>query len=428
MITFDNLYDVYLETRANKRRSDDSIDYEIHYERNLLQLKDAIDNHSLRPSAYTFIANYPRPREVFACDFNSRLCHHYIARVTAPAMEKRMTSRSFNNRKGYGPLEAVNQLMEDIYEVSQGYTRDCWIIGCDIEGYFPNISQDIAYVQQLDLLKDYHGADRDELLYMLQASIYANPAEHCYRKTGIEQWAAKIVPKKSLMTKPEGIGGAIGFLIWQMALNYYLNDIDKKMVDTYGLHYVRYVDDMRWVVEDKEAFLTLLPELRKDLAKLHCTLHPRKFTCQHYSKGTTFIGYHIKPYRVHRDNRVLRSALIKVHQLNHHPRPAQIEKFLCTVNSYIGMLKCCNDYKKVMRIVDAVNPKWLTFVHFDRKRLCYNANPGYTHKELLAKKYGVKMRKLQRPPKGGNSYKGRNHIDNNYDTKRTISARREQKT
>ena len=107
--------DAYKTARRNKRRSADSVDYELHAERNLSRLYDALCDRSLTPSAYTFVTMKPRPREVFACEMGMRIIHHYIDIRMRPLIEARLKERTFNHRLGSGPDEAVNQLAEDIF-------------------------------------------------------------------------------------------------------------------------------------------------------------------------------------------------------------------------------------------------------------------------------------------------------------------------
>ena len=76
-----------------------------------------------------------------------RIIHHYIDIRLRPLIENRLTNRTFNNRKGFGQVAAVNQLISDIYEVTEGFTKDAWIIKTDIQGYFPNAVQQIVYDQ-----------------------------------------------------------------------------------------------------------------------------------------------------------------------------------------------------------------------------------------------------------------------------------------
>ena len=82
MITMDFLYQVYLETRQNKRRSEDSVEFEIELEKNLEDLLESINNKTfIADGNYTFITTNPGRngcREVFAAELGTRVVHHYI--------------------------------------------------------------------------------------------------------------------------------------------------------------------------------------------------------------------------------------------------------------------------------------------------------------------------------------------------------------
>ena len=406
MMTLEGLIDSYHVCRSNKRRSTDSIMYEIHCERNLVRLSHAIQRRSFRPTAYVFIADKPRPREVFASDMDGRIVQHYIDIRLRPLLDARMTDRSFNNRLGYGPDVAVNRFIGDLWEVSEGFTREAWVVYADIQGFFPNVSLDIVYDKLREVIeKDYAEGDKDDLLYMLMVSIYSFPTKHCYRKSPLHKWES--YPRdKSVFSKPEGIGSALGFLIWQNANNYLLNDFDRKHIDRYGFRYVRYVDDMRWVVRNKESFLPMMQEIREDLQKLHCTLHPKKFRCQRTGAKHDFIGKHICRARVHVAYRVRRNAFEAVRRLNRmHARPSLIGMFLSSVNSYMGILRGCNERRTVDRLSEEVSRQWLAYVVFDKKRRCFVARPQYRHKEILASRYGLKLNRITRK---GNGNSGKN--------------------
>lgn len=389
----DDLINAYLVTRKNKRRSSDSIAFELHCERNLLRLLSDINGSTLQPTAYTFVVTRPRPREVFACEMAMRIVHHYLDIRLRPIVEKELTTRTFNNRIGYGTDKAVNTLLSDIYEVSKGFTEDCYIVAADLSGYFPNANQDIVYNQFCDLIgRKYKGNDKDDVYYLLRASVYSYPTNHCYRKSSISKW--RLIPKsKSLFSKPNGIGGAIGHLFWQIAMNYYLNDYDHFMIDTCGFHYLRFVDDMRWVTDNKEALLAMFPLFRKMLAEKGCKFNESKFQVQHYTKGGKFIGTPFKLDRVYISKRIVRRLYGLIHRYNKHIKVHNIEKFICAMNSYLGQLKGRNAYSIIRNAIDLINPEWWQFLSYDDHSKKLITMPNFTPYNLIKRKYNVKFSK-----------------------------------
>ena len=380
----------YQDTLPNKRRSEDSILFEMNLERNLVKLSDDINNRTLQPTAYTFISKNPKPREVFACDMGSRVCQHYVEKRLRPLLEASLIYPTFNNRKGKGATAAINNLIEDIYEVSEGLTSErCWILKLDMSGYFPNVNQDIAYEQLRDLIeRNYEGGDMDDLLYLLQVSIFSYPTEHCYKKSSPDEWEL-IEPAKSLFNKPMGIGGAIGHLIWQCAMTYYINNICHWLVDDCGLHITVYMDDIAIVTNNKESTLALIPELRERLSEIGVTLHAKKFYCQHYTKGVEFLGKHIKMDRCYVNNRCRRNMLQRIDQYNEVIKPRNVDRFVSTINSYLGQFKTANGYTIICQALRRIRRRWWRYVEYDKERICVRSKDRYSQRNRIINHFNL---------------------------------------
>lgn len=386
MIRLEDIIEAYRTARSNKRKSPDQADFEMHWEANCVRLYNEIVTHTARPTAYTFITDIPKPREVFASDMATRVLHHYLDIRLRPLLEARMTPHTFNNRVGMGQCACQNALISDIYEMSEGYTRDCWIVKVDLSGCFPNIVQDIAYKQiEQVILEDYEGEDKDELIYILQVCVFSYPTHHCYRKSPMWKW--QLVGKgKSIFEKPDGIGAAIGHLIWQNAVNYYFHEIDEWLCSMPELRYERFVDDMAIVAHSRDVLL-LLPELRKRLKALGATMNEKKFYCQHWSKGVEWLGVHIKRDRVYPNTRIMRRARQKARTQYNRVDVAHVESLLASVNSYLGICKNGNGYNQAKTIIENINKKWRKYVTFNTHRVCLQAHPQYSHRNIIISKY-----------------------------------------
>lgn len=390
MITIDNIVEAYMTARENKRRSADQVEFELHWEANCMALYDDIVNRCVRPTAYTFITDYPRPREVFASDMSTRILHHYLDLRLRPLLEQRMGGHTWNNRRGMGQMACQNAVISDIYNVTKGFTEDAWIVKVDMSGCFPNINQDVAYRQLEEVIvSDYHGEDKDELLYILQVCIYSYPTHHCYRKSPIWKWS-KIPPHKSLFTKQDGIGAAIGHLIWQNAVNYYFHEIDEWLMSE-GIVFERFVDDFIFVTKNKTAFLTyIMPELRRRLTALGARLNERKFYCQHHTKGVEWLGTHIKMDRVYVNRRIVKRGKMKARTMNRCIRANKVDKLLSSLNSYLGICKNVNGYTQAWQILSQLSPKWREYVRYNRRRVCLQALPAYSYRNRIIHRFNLK--------------------------------------
>ena len=143
------------------------------------------------------------------------------------------------------------------------------------------------------------------------------------------------------------------------------------------------------VTDNKESGLAFVQEIRKRLSALGCELHPKKFYCQHYTKGVEFIGTRIKLDRVYVSSRTNRNFASAISQYNNCIYLRKMEGFIASMNSYLGIYKNRNAYGIMRRILNGVSPKWSKFVHFNDARRCFQANEGFTHRELLSRKYNI---------------------------------------
>lgn len=323
-------------------------------------------------------------------DMATRILHHYIDMRIRPFLEQRLGEHSFNNRVGLGTNACQNAVISDIYEVSKGFTQDAWIVKLDMSGCFPNIRQDVAYRQLEEvILTDYDGEDKDDLIYILQVCVYSYPTHHCYRKSSIDKWK-DIKPEKSLFTKPDGIGAAIGHLIWQNAVNYYFSDLDHWILSM-GVKYERYVDDMYFVTDNKTAFLTyMIPEVRQRLKAVGARLNERKFYCQHYTKGCECLGIHIKMDRIYPNRRVIRRGMNKARNFNRCIRESKVGALIASMNSYLGICKNANGYNQAMKILGCLSKRWFEFVEFDSHRVCLVAKEGYKYNQRIIRQFNLK--------------------------------------
>lgn len=386
MIRFEDIVQAYRVARRNKIKSPDQVEFELHWQQYCYEIWQDVTNMTFRPTAYTFISKKPKPREVFAADMKTRVLHHYLDIRLRPLLEVRMGDHTYNNRKGMGQTACQNAVATDIYEVSKGFTQDCWIVKLDIKGCFPNISQDIAYRQLEEVIKtDYIGEDKDELLYILRLCIFSYPTEHCYRKSQMSEWKEYIPDEKSMFKKPLGIGAAIGHLTWQNAVNYYFYEINK-WAEENGYLMERYVDDMYFIVSSR-LFLLEIPKIREILARLGARLNEAKFYCQHYTKGCECLGIHIKKDRMYVNKRVVHNAMVKARSFSACVRAGKVDTLVSSMNSYLGICKNTNGFWQAWRIMLTLDSGWWKYVTFDWRNVKLVANEGYKLRDVIIKKY-----------------------------------------
>ena len=363
MVTTEGMLEAYYDCRRSKRRTASAIVYEMNYESNLIALRDRINTRTYQPGkSICFVVTRPRYREVFAASFEDRIVHHYIALRLEPLFELVFSPRTFNCRKGKGQLYGVKMLEADIKEASNNYTTDCYIMKLDLQGFFMSIDKSmLARMIDKFIVKYYKGNDIDDLRYLCQVVVLHCPEKNCERHSPIEMWE-HLPANKSLFTNGEGKGVAIGNLFAQLFANFLLNELDWYIEELGIKYHGRYVDDFYCIHKDKQVLLSAVPKIRAKLAELGLSLNPKKFYFQHYTKGVEFTGAVVKPYRTYCCNRVLTNFIAAVRKLNRSKNIDDVTHAVCSINSYLGLLRQSNEYAQRLKILKMIEPrayKWI---------------------------------------------------------------------
>lgn len=116
------------------------------------------------------------------------------------------------------------------------------------------------------------------------------------------------------------------------------------------------MDDFYCIHKDKEKLLALVPKVRELLAKLGLRLNEKKFYLQHYSKGVEFTGSIVKPGRVYTCNRTITNFVTAVRRLNKANNERQVLHAVCSINSYLGLLRHTNEYAMRRKVLNMIEP------------------------------------------------------------------------
>lgn len=393
-ISLEEVFEAYFACRRKKRGTYNALAFEADYERKCIDLWRDINGGTYHPSrSVTFIVFKPVQREVFAADFRDRVVHHLIARKIEPLLEAQFIDDSYSTRREKGTLYGIRRLEGFVRECSANYTKDCYVMKLDIRSFFMNISKELLYERMECFLRErYRKNDLPMLLYLLRETIFNRPEKNCIRRSPANHWRG--LPRgKSLFHTDGRHGLPIGNLTSQMAGNFFLDTLDHLVTEEWGVPlYGRYVDDMVLVHTDKKHLLEKREYIRKWLAANGLVLHPRKMYLQHYSKGILYIGGMVKPGRTYISNRTVgyfHDTLARYKQLAQQQEYVEKhgEKFVSSVNSYLGQMKHFATYniRKRLLLGGGIAPEWWKAIYV----------AGHLEKVVLKKRYATRTR-LQR--------------------------------
>jgi hypothetical protein len=175
----------------------------------------------------------------------------------------------------------------------------------------------------------------------------------------------------------------------------YINDDIKWFNETCGIRTVCFVDDIVMTVPEHlhDYALSLIPKLRERFAAKGIRLNSRKFYDQPCTHGLEFLGSHIRPNRLHLNNKTYERGLQRIADLNKiKDKERYIDTFVCSVNSYTGMLKNRTDYRKLMTLIQQVDDSWWVYTYWNRQRQCVSVYQKYCERERLNRKYKLHLK------------------------------------
>ncbi len=343
-LTFEKLFEAYLDCRKHKRNTINALMFEYNLEQNLFRLyEDLVSGEYKIGQSICFIVLYPKPREVWAADFRDRIVHHLIYNEIKDKFYKRFIKDTYSCIPDRGTTNAVKSVRAHAESVTHNYTETAYFLKADLKNFFVSIDKNILY----DEIQKF--VNEEWVLNLIKQVIFHNPKTSVCIKSPAYKF--DFLPKyKSLWHTQSDKGLPIGNLTSQFFSNVYLN-----VLDQYVKHYLkckyycRYVDD--FVIMHKSP--QYLNDVHKDLTvflkeRLNLELHQNKKLINKVDKGIDFVGFVVKPYRINLRQKTIKRIfkIIREQKLNEHWfYEGELETFCSTINSYLGMLRNTNGYR-----------------------------------------------------------------------------------
>lgn len=349
-VMIEEVYAAYYDCCKHKGSTPGCIEYQMNYIANNYQLYIELNLMIYEISkSKAFCVTRPKLREVFCADFRDRIIHHLLAIKFADILESEMTDKAYACRKGKGTDYGIAGVKKQIKRVSDNYTKEAWVLKCDLQGFFMSINRSLLYgLLEKVIRKKYHGSDIEWWLWLWKKVITHDPTKNCVRVGDLSLWN-KLPKNKSLFTCGEGVGLPIGNLPSQLLANLLLSQFDKLIIERVGKDggYGRYVDDFLVISRDEKLLLNILQEARNYLLEeLELTLHPHKVSLQRAASGVRFTGVLIRPGRALPNQRTIEHLYDVIDRFGMAPNPEGevLQRYANRINSLMGMLAHCNTY------------------------------------------------------------------------------------
>jgi RNA-directed DNA polymerase len=320
---FENLHRAYLLARKNKRYKQEILEFGNNLEENLIHLQNELIYESYLPSPYRQFTVYePKERLILALPFRDRVLQHAICSIIEPIFDRTMVKDSYACRKTKGVLKGVKRVSSFVRSLSQ---------------------KGNVYCLKMDIRKYFYSIEHETLFRLLKKKI------RCKR-------TLKLL--RIILDSSQNPGIPIGNLTSQLFANVYLNEIDHFIKEELRIkHYVRYMDDMIILDNNKKRLGTVLAEIKCFLGdKLFLSLN-RKTQIFPIEKGIDFLGY-----RQFEDCSLLRKRVMlknfkKFKKLN--KTNMSLIKLKIRIDSFLNLCSYCKSGKIVLNIKQIIGvPKW----------------------------------------------------------------------
>jgi RNA-directed DNA polymerase len=276
LTAFDNLYLAYRKARRGKGDRLEVATFDAQLEKQLFALRADLLEGRYQPGDYRLFTVYERkPRQIAAAPFRDRVVHHALMNLLEPAIDPRFIFDSYACRKGKGVHQAVAR-----YQYwAQRYR---YALKLDISRYFPSIDHAILKGQLRRVIKDV--AVLDLLDRIIDGGPATNPPPRYF--SGDDLWTP--VERR--------VGIPIGNLTSQFFANLYLNGLDHFIKERLQAPaYLRYVDDMILLADDKAQLWAWREAIVAELGTLRLLMHPKKCHLAPTCDGLDVLGYRVFP-------------------------------------------------------------------------------------------------------------------------------------
>lgn len=362
-ITFEELYEAYILCLKNKKRKIGTFNFvNDNICKNLITILDELNNRAYVPrKSNCYVITDPALREIYAAQFIDRIVQHFYMKEIEDILDKELVDGCCSCRKERGNDYALKLLEKYLVETSNNGTKDCFFLKIDLSGYFMSIDRKQISEKFLELIRTkYAGKHKELLIYLTPIIFENNPALNCIYKC--DEKLRKIVPERRKMNPQSDYGMAIGNLTAQAGSNLNLNDFDNYVVKDLKLtNYVRYVDDIVIVSNNKKELINKSPIIIEKLKETNQTLNKKKTKIETAYHGVPFLGKVSYPYGY---QKAKKTTIIRIYEKAKNIEYESIENLLAITNSQIGTLKKYNCRKLILnysKIIKNKMPKTITF-------------------------------------------------------------------
>jgi len=251
---YGNLLEAFYEIKKHKSYNEKMLYFENNLVTKLNEILIQLQNNNYEVSVpREFYVYEPKKRLIKAPSISDRLVQHAVLRQCRNILENKFLSCSFACRKGKGTHSASKLLQKYLKEY-----------------------KDKGYYLKIDIKKFFYNIDHDILESMIRRIIKCEDSIRLLVK---------------FFRDGTGKGLPLGSVTSQLFANLYLNRIDHYIKRSLKhKHYIRYMDDLIILCEDKNTLRHSLRKINIEVGKIILQIN-NKTIIGRLKEGIDFVGY-----------------------------------------------------------------------------------------------------------------------------------------
>lgn len=332
VIDYENLWQAYLNARKGKRFRGEVLEFSHNVEENLIQIQNELIWKTYEVGKYReFYVYEPKKRLIMALPFKDRVVQWAIYRVLEPILDKQYIYDSYGCRKGKGTQKAADRVQYWERKLVRSHKKP-YYLKLDISKYFYRVDHDVLMSILRRKIKD------KDLLWLLEKIIRSettdfgvNLGDHHFEEERIG-----------------GMGMPIGNLTSQLFANLYLNELDQYAKHEMKLrYYIRYMDDILILHEDKQELHRVLMEIDAYLNTYLKLQLNNKTAIRPIKDGVEYVGFRIWPTHRKLTKKMTKKMRSRLRYLKKAFARGEVDAndVRSTFMSYLGMMQHADAYR-----------------------------------------------------------------------------------
>lgn len=303
IVDIEKIEKVYHDVRLTTKHKQKIINFNTFYLTNIMQIYEILKLKKYKHGDYNvFLVKEYKYRLIMSENISDKIVNHLISdEILLPLIEPRLIETNVATRKNKGTKMGLFYAKKYINNLRR--TNDnFYVLKCDIKKYFYNIDHEILlnmlrkFIPDetiLDILKDILETTNSESMNM-EINRVIDVEKKRLVDTHNPYIADKFIELDSIPHYHLHKGLPIGNMTSQILAIFYLNDLDHYIKEQLHIkYYIRYMDDLVLLHEDKEYLKECLEKITIFLKeKCALNLHPKKTRIYPFKKeGLNFLGY-----------------------------------------------------------------------------------------------------------------------------------------